>query len=52
MRVDGAHAGGRESRGLRYLWVSGGNWDFESGENPIVQIIPDKKTYAAGERRS
>jgi alpha-2-macroglobulin len=39
---------GRDPEGSSSVWVSGGNWDFESN-NPQVQIIADKKTYAAGD---
>ncbi len=42
-------AGGRQPEGSSALWVSGGIWTEESSENPTVQIIPDKKSYAAGD---
>lgn len=42
-------AAGRQPEGSSALWVSGGDWGFESTENPSVQIIADKKTYAAGD---
>ncbi|HEY1759582.1 MAG TPA: MG2 domain-containing protein [Bryobacteraceae bacterium] len=40
---------GREPEGSSSVWVSGGNWDFESVENPTVPIVTEKKTYVAGE---
>ena len=39
---------GRQPEGSSAVWVSGGIWDVES-ENPTAQIIPDKKSYAAGD---
>ena len=39
----------REVEGDTYLWVSGsGDWDYGGGEH-TVQIVPDKKTYRAGD---
>jgi len=49
IRATARGGNGREPEGISSLWVSGGNWDFESGENPSVQIVTDKKTYAAGD---
>ena len=49
VRATARGGNGRAPEGSSSLWVSGGNWDFESGENPSVQIVTDKKTYAAGE---
>ena len=49
VRATARGGNGREPEGTSSLWVSGGNWDFESVENPSVPIITDKKTYAAGE---
>ena len=40
---------GRQPEGSSALWVSGGVWGVESDENPSVQIIPDKKSYASGD---
>ena len=41
---------GREVEGHTYLWVSGrGEFDYGEGNRKTVQIIPDKKSYAAGE---
>jgi alpha-2-macroglobulin len=49
VRATARGGNGREPEGSSSLWVSGGNWDFESDENPSVQIITDKKTYVAGD---
>ena len=49
IRAEARNASGRHPEGSSALWVSGGNWEFESSENPSVQIISDKKTYAAGD---
>jgi uncharacterized protein YfaS (alpha-2-macroglobulin family) len=47
-----ATASGPERREVEtdtYLWISGGGaWDFE-GNDRTVKIIPDKKTYRAGD---
>ena len=49
-RVRSIVTSGREPEGSSAVWVSGGVWEeVESSENPSVQIIPDKKTYAAGD---
>ncbi len=40
---------GRDVEDSTYLWVSGGNWDFDSSRGDNVQIVADKKTYRAGE---
>jgi uncharacterized protein YfaS (alpha-2-macroglobulin family) len=43
----------RENRDVQdesYLWVSGGIWpEFDGEDRKTVQIIPEKKTYRAGE---
>ena len=52
VRATARGGNGREPEGSSSLWVSGGNWDFESVENPSVPIVTDKKTYAAGGSRS
>jgi uncharacterized protein YfaS (alpha-2-macroglobulin family) len=49
IRAIGRGAGGREPEAESSVWVSGGDWEFESGENPTVQIVTDKKNYKAGE---
>ncbi|MDZ4797241.1 MAG: MG2 domain-containing protein [Bryobacteraceae bacterium] len=38
---------GREASDTAYLWVGGGGWDW--GRQQRVDIIPDKKSYKAGE---
>jgi uncharacterized protein YfaS (alpha-2-macroglobulin family) len=47
-----ATASGPEHRGVEgetYLWISGnGGWDY-GGQEHTVQIVPDKKTYRAGD---
>lgn len=48
IRAEARGASGRQPEASSALWVSGGSWGFES-ENPTVQIIPDKKSYAAGD---
>ncbi len=48
VRAEATGGAGRLPEGTTLLWVSGGNWSFAS-DNPIVQIIPDKKSYAAGD---
>jgi hypothetical protein len=41
---------GREVEDFAYLWVSGSpGWGPEPGANRITQIVPDKKTYRAGD---
>ncbi|MBZ5620829.1 MAG: alpha-2-macroglobulin [Acidobacteriia bacterium] len=52
VRVTAHTPEGRDIEDYSYLWVSGGSrWesDFESRPNKDVQIIPDKKTYQAGD---
>ena len=40
----------REVESVTYLWVSGaGSVEFGAGNRKAVQIIPDKKTYRAGD---
>lgn len=39
---------GREPEATGYFYVSGGGWDYGATDRS-VQIIPDKKTYRAGE---
>ena len=41
---------GRDVQSYVYLWISGrGEFDFGDGNRRTVQIVPDKKSYAAGE---
>lgn len=48
VRVYARSAAGREIEGQAWLWVAGeGGWSF--GETQRVQIVPDKKSYRAGE---
>ena len=50
MKVSARTPEGRDVEQYGYLWVSGGTGDdFGSRENRNVTIIPDKKTYRAGE---
>jgi uncharacterized protein YfaS (alpha-2-macroglobulin family) len=52
VRVTAHTPEGRDIEDDSYLWVSGGSrWesDFESRPNKDVQIIPDKKSYQAGD---
>ncbi|HEV3198406.1 MAG TPA: MG2 domain-containing protein [Bryobacteraceae bacterium] len=52
VRVTAHTPEGRDVEADSYLWVSGGSrWesDFESRPNKDIQIIPDKKTYQAGD---
>jgi uncharacterized protein YfaS (alpha-2-macroglobulin family) len=39
----------RDIEASSYVWVSGGRWDSGIGGDANVQIIPDKKTYRAGD---
>ncbi|MCX6629556.1 MAG: MG2 domain-containing protein, partial [Candidatus Solibacter sp.] len=50
LRVSARTPEGREVEQFTYLWVSGaGETDFGDGNRKTVQLIPDKKTYRAGE---
>jgi uncharacterized protein YfaS (alpha-2-macroglobulin family) len=50
LRVSARTAEGREVEQFTYIWVSGaGESDFGEGNRKTVQLIPDKKTYRAGE---
>jgi hypothetical protein len=50
LRVSARTPEGREVEDFTYLWVSGaGENDAGEGNRKTVQIIPDKKTYRAGE---
>src|SRR5262249_30863751 len=49
IRATARSAGGREPEAESTVWVSGGDWGFESGENPTVPIVADRKTYKVGE---
>jgi alpha-2-macroglobulin len=50
LRVSARTPEGREVEQFTYLWVSGaGETDFGEGNRKTVQLIPDKKTYRAGE---
>ncbi|MEO8662647.1 MAG: MG2 domain-containing protein, partial [Bryobacteraceae bacterium] len=40
----------REISDSTYLWISGGGDFWSSGGNQRLQIVPDKKSYAAGEK--
>lgn len=48
-RVTARTPEGRDIEDDTYLWVSGGGYDFESGQNDSIPIVPDKKQYKAGE---
>jgi uncharacterized protein YfaS (alpha-2-macroglobulin family) len=50
LRVSARTPEGREVQDYTYLWVSGaGETDFGEGNRKTVQIVPDKKTYRAGD---
>jgi uncharacterized protein YfaS (alpha-2-macroglobulin family) len=50
LRVSARTPEGREVEQFTYLWVAGaGESDFGEGNRKNVQLIPDKKTYRAGE---
>ena len=50
LRVSARTPEGRDVEQFTYLWVAGaGESDFGEGNRKTVQIIPDKKTYRAGE---
>ena len=50
LRVSGRTPEGREVEDFTSLWVSGaGEIDSGEGNRKTVQLIPDKKTYRAGE---
>uniref|UniRef100_Q025N0 Alpha-2-macroglobulin domain protein n=1 Tax=Solibacter usitatus (strain Ellin6076) TaxID=234267 RepID=Q025N0_SOLUE len=50
VRVTARTPEGRDVDRETYLWVAGGSEsDFGDGNRKTVQIIPDKKTYRAGE---
>jgi alpha-2-macroglobulin len=50
LRVSAHTPEGREVEDFTYLWVSGaGESDSGEGNRKTVQLIPDKKTYRAGE---
>ncbi len=41
---------GRDVEGDSYLWVAGGGWsDFRTGRSHALPIMPDRKSYAAGD---
>jgi alpha-2-macroglobulin len=40
---------GRDVEDYAYVWVAGGNRAFDIDSSRGVQIVPDKKTYRAGE---
>ena len=50
VRVTARTPEGREPEDFAYLWVSGqGGGDLWSGTGRRIQIVPDKKSYRAGE---
>ncbi|MFN7997135.1 MAG: MG2 domain-containing protein [Bryobacteraceae bacterium] len=49
VRVTARTPEGRDVERDTYLWLSGGNSAFDTGPNRNVQVIPDKKTYRAGD---
>lgn len=50
LRVSARTPEGREVEQFTYLWVSGGGETYSGdGNRKTVQLIPDKKTYRAGE---
>ena len=40
---------GRDVSDISYLWVEGGSWAREAGQANTISIIPDQKTYKAGD---
>ncbi len=49
VRVTARTAEGREPQGYGYFWVEGGGWSSRGGQDRNVQIVPDQKTYRAGQ---
>ncbi|HEY3457528.1 MAG TPA: MG2 domain-containing protein [Bryobacteraceae bacterium] len=49
VRVNAPSANGRSVEDSTFIWVSGAGNNWYSGEQRTVQIIPDKKSYRAGE---
>ncbi|MGO9256596.1 MAG: alpha-2-macroglobulin family protein [Bryobacteraceae bacterium] len=49
VRVTARTPEGREIEDYSYVWVSGGGFDFESGQDQAIPIVPDKKQYRAGD---
>ena len=50
LRVSAHTPEGREVEDFTYLWVPGaGEIDFGEGNRKTVQLVPDKKTYRAGD---
>jgi uncharacterized protein YfaS (alpha-2-macroglobulin family) len=49
VRATSRTAEGRDVESDTFLWVSGGGPAFEDGDAHGVQIVPDRKTYRAGE---
>ena len=40
---------GRDVSAQSYLWITGASWAREEGGRNTITIVPDKKTYKAGE---
>ncbi|HEY6990191.1 MAG TPA: MG2 domain-containing protein [Bryobacteraceae bacterium] len=49
VRVSAPSANGRSVEDSTFIWVSGAGNNWYSGEQRTIQIIPDKKSYRAGE---
>lgn len=49
VRVSAPTPEGREVEGSTYLWVSGGDAALYGESRQTLQLIPDKKTYQAGD---
>jgi uncharacterized protein YfaS (alpha-2-macroglobulin family) len=49
VRVTSRTPEGRDVSASTYLWITGGSWAREEGGRNTVTIVPDRKTYKAGD---